>query len=285
MNINLKKARNLIEKKEYGQAQSFYQAALNEAKDNREKAIIWAELSWNFYYLKKYDSVLQAIENVYELDSGYQAREDLYRIAGFSCLALGKTEEAIDNLVKSIEIDNHSDKQKTVIYELGKIYFAQGKHDMAEKLFAEIDYFYEQNNKDYWQSILFYRAFIQYYKRNLGLSKSLFEKLHQNAEDDVRKASALFGYAFISFDEKDYLKTINLCESILSLDKNFFDMETVGFLTASSFYHLGRYDIFDQYYHQLIKKYPQGRYARELKKLKENRESIGGVGLNKENAE
>ena len=274
MSKNLKKARHLIEKRQYTEAQSLYQTALNKAKDNKEKAIIWAELSWNYYYLKKYDSVINAIENVYELDAGYQAREDLYRIAGFAYLALGKMDEAIDNLVKSIEIDNHSDKQKSVIYELAKIYFAQGKHDMSEKLFAEIDAFYEEKNKEYWQSILFYRAFIQYYKRNLGLSKSLFEKLHQNAVDDVRKASALFGYAFIAFDEKDYLKTINLCETILSLDNNFFDMETVGFLTAASFYYLGRYDIFDQYYHQLIKKYPQGRYEQELQQLKEERDKI-----------
>jgi tetratricopeptide (TPR) repeat protein len=274
MSKNLKKARHLIEKRQYTEAQSLYQTALNEAKDNKEKAIIWAELSWNYYYLKKYDSVINAIENVYELDAGYQAREDLYRIAGFAYLALGKMDEAIDNLVKSIEIDNHSDKQKSVIYELAKIYFAQGKHDMSEKLFAEIDAYYEEKNKEYWQSILFYRAFIQYYKRNLGLSKSLFEKLHQNAVDDVRKASALFGYAFIAFDEKDYLKTINLCETILSLDNNFFDMETVGFLTAASFYYLGRYDIFDQYYHQLIKKYPQGRYEQELQQLKEERDKI-----------
>ena len=272
MSNNLKHARQLIEKKQYAEAQDAYQAALNEAKDNQEKAIIWAELSWNYYYLKKYDSVIHAVNNVYELDGGYQAREDLYRIAGFAYLALGKTDEAIDNLVKSIEIDNHSDKQKTVIYELAKLYFSQGKYDMAEKLFAEIDTYFEENHKEYWQSILFYRAFIQYYKRNLGLSKSLFEKLHQSAGDDVRKASALFGYAFIAFEEKDYLKTINLCETILSLDKNFFDMETVGFLTAASFYYLGRYDIFDQYYHQLIKKYPEGRYAQELKQLKEERD-------------
>jgi tetratricopeptide (TPR) repeat protein len=269
MNESLQKARTLIEQKKYDDAQEAYQAALNDAKDRRDQAIIWAELSWNYYYLKKYESVLLAIENVFELDPAYHAREDLYRVAGFANLALGKNDEAVENLVKSIEIDNHSDKQKTVIYELAKIYFAQGKYDMADKLFAEIDGFYETKDKEYWQSILFYRAFVQYYKRNLGVSKELFEKLHQNSKDNVRKASALFGYAFISFDEKDYLKTINLCENILELDKNFFDMETVGFLTAASFYHLGRFDVFDQYSHQLMSKYPNGRYAEELKKMKE----------------
>ncbi len=273
MNKNLKKARQLIEKKEYETAQSAYQDALNESIDNKEKAIIWAEVSWNYYYQNKYDSVIKSIENVYNFDSAYQAREDLYRISGFAYLGLGKTEEAIEELIKSIEIDNHSDKQRPVIYELAKIYFAQSKYDMADKLFTKIDGYYEEADKKYWQSILFYRAFIQYYKKNLGLSKELFEKLHQNATDDARKASAVFGYVFIAFDEKDYLKTINLCESILSLDKNFFDMETIGFLTAASFFYLGRMDIFDQYYFQLIKKYPAGRYADELQKLKDQKDN------------
>jgi tetratricopeptide (TPR) repeat protein len=272
MSEELQKARMLIEKKQFKEAQSAYQEALNATKDKKKQAIIWAELSWNYYYLKKYDSAISAIENVLELDAAYHAREDLYRVCGFANIALGKSTEAIENLVKSIEIDNHSEKQKTVIYELAKIYFSQGKYDMADKLFGEIDNFYEKENSDYWQSILFYRAFIQYYKRNLGISKELFEKLHQNSTDDVRKASAVFGYAFIAFDEKDYLKTINLCENIITLDKSFFDMETVGFLTAVSFFHLGRFDIFDQYSHQLLTKYPEGRYAEELKTLKEDRE-------------
>ena len=231
MSEELQKARMLIDKKEYKEAQAAYQAALNATKDKKEQSIIWAELSWNYYYLKKYESAISAIENVLELDAAYHAREDLYRVCGFANIALGNTAEAIENLVKSIEIDNHSEKQKTVIYELAKIYFSQGKYDMADKLFGEIDHFYEKKNRDYWQSILFYRAFIQYYKRNLGISKELFEKLHQNSANDVRKASAVFGYAFIAFDEKDYLKTINLCENIITLDKNFFDMETPAVLT------------------------------------------------------
>ena len=269
MNKSLDKARELIERKQYNEAQQVYQTALNECTDNKEKAIIWAELSWNYYYLKKYDSVLHAIDNVYNFDPSYQAREDLCRVRGFANLGLGKMDEAVESFVKSIEIDNHSDKQKPVIYELAKIYFGQNKHEMADKLFAEIDSYFEKSDKNYWQSILFYQAFIQYYKRNMGHSKELFEKLHQNTTDDARKASAIFGYAFISFDEKDYLKTINLCENILVLDKNFFDMETIGFLTAASFYYLGRMDIFDQYYHQLIKNYPDGRYANELQNLKD----------------
>ena len=52
-------------------------------------------------------------------------------------------------------------------------------------------------------------------------------------------------------------------------------METVGFLTAASFYYLGRKDVFEKYYMQLKKNFPNGRYAAELTLLKENLASNG----------
>ena len=63
-------------------------------------------------------------------------------------------------------------------------------------------------------------------------------------------------------------KTINLCEATAKLDENFFDKETLGFLTAVSFHRLGRNDVFEKYYQQMIKTYPQGRYRKELDDIK-----------------
>jgi hypothetical protein len=44
----------------------------------------------------------------------------------------------------------------------------------------------------------------------------------------------------------------------------------VGFLTAASYYYLGRIDIFREYYTQLMKTFPQGRYIAELKAMQKN---------------
>jgi len=60
---------------------------------------------------------------------------------------------------------------------------------------------------------------------------------------------------------------ISLSEKIISLDENFFDRESVGFLTAASYFYLGRRDIFHEYYEQMIKSYADGRYSEELKRL------------------
>ena len=51
------------------------------------------------------------------------------------------------------------------------------------------------------------------------------------------------------------------------LDEQFFDRESLGFLTAASYFYLGRKDIFAEYYDQMIKSYPQGRYRQELENL------------------
>ena len=82
-----------------------------------------------------------------------------------------------------------------------------------------------------------------------------------------RLASAKFGLAFLEFRGKNYLNAITLCEEIISLDANFFDKESVGFLTAASYFYLGRKDIFSEYYNKMKETYPDGRYSKELDSL------------------
>jgi tetratricopeptide (TPR) repeat protein len=111
-------------------------------------------------------------------------------------------------------------------------------------------------------------GFIRYYQGDLQEAENIFEEMLENAPDKARQAMALFGLAFIAFERKDYLKTINLCESVARLDENFYDKETLGFLTAASFHYLGRNDVFEKYYQQMVKSYPNGRYRRELEEIK-----------------
>ena len=73
--------------------------------------------------------------------------------------------------------------------------------------------------------------------------------------------------AYVDYQNKNYLEVISLCEKIISLDEDFFDKESVGFLTAASYLHLGREDIFTVYFDQMSKTYPSGRYINELREL------------------
>ncbi len=264
----LETARKYLRNENFKQAKEAYLEALKLAETNEEKAVIWAELSWTFYHLKSYQSSIEAAQNCLKYDPNYPSKEDLYRIIGFSYLALGDDDKAIENLEHSLRIDRQSLKQQYAIYELGKLYFKQQKYDKAEALFKEVEAQFYQNNKDYYLSILYMKGFIHYYRGDLQEAEKIFEELLENAPDEDRRSSALFGLAFVAFARKEYLKTINLCEAITKNNENFYDMETLGFLTAASFHYLGRNDIFEKYYEQMIKRFPDGRYRKELDQIK-----------------
>lgn len=275
LETHIAEARKYLEQENYIQASASYLKSLESTEDLKDKAVIWAELSWAYYHLNEYDRAIEATENTLKLDPDYKAREDVFRIQGFAYIGLNRDEPAIECLNKSIEIDRSSAKQQVTLYELAKIYFKLEDYESAYPIFEEIESYFYQNQQEYWLSTLFYKGFVQYHRANYSESEAIFEELLENSKDGARKATALFGLAFVTFSRKDYLKTINLCESLVKNDENFFDMETVGFLTAASFYYLGRKDVFDKYFQQLKKKFPNGRYAAELALLKENMTNEG----------
>ncbi|MGD9899998.1 MAG: tetratricopeptide repeat protein [Calditrichaceae bacterium] len=264
----IEQARLKYESDELPEASTLYLSALNQSESDIERSVIWAELSWTFYRMKSYERAIEAGENVIAYDPEYQSREDIYRILGYSHNMLNNSREAIKYLEKSILIDRESEKQRFAVYELAKLYFTNQQYKEAAALFDEVEAHFFTDQKEYWLSTLFFQGFILYYQNKPDDSREVFEKLIANAENDARKASAMFGLAFITFGRQDYLKTINLCEAIIEQDKNFFDKETIGFLTAASFYHLGRRDVFEKYYEQLMLAYPSGRYRDELTALK-----------------
>ena len=264
---SLKKARGHLEKKEYKNAHLMYFQAMNQTSNNEDIAIIWAEVSWVYYYEKDYQKAIEAAENVLMHDSAYQALDDLYRVQGYSYLSLKNFALAERFLQMSLENNSEDDKQHYVKFELGKIYFVQGSYDLAHPLFTEIVDFFEKSNQEYKLAVWFYLGFIYYYLDNLEKSHTYFSQILTAEPGAQRIASAKFGLAFIEFRKKNYLNAITLCEEIISLDSNFFDKESVGFLTAASYCHLGRKDIFSEYYQKMKEIYPNGRYTKELDEL------------------
>ena len=264
----LKQARGLFEKEKYSEASDVYLNALKINPAQQQKAVIWAELSWLFYQQKQYDRCVEACENTLELDADYEAKEDLFRLMGFSYSALNKMEEAAEYLEKSLHLDNSSSKQQMAVFELLKIHFRLQNYEESEKWINEVESYFFQNDKEYWLTLLFFKGFVKYYTNQVDESERIFEELLENAQDDPRRATGLFGLAFINFHRKNYLNTINLCETLTKQDPTFFDMESVGFLTAVSFKYLGRDDIFEKYYTELRKNYPKGRYSEELAKIR-----------------
>ena len=100
---SLKKAREHFEKKQYRNARLMYFQAMNQVENLIEKAIIWAEISWVYYYEKDFDKAIEAAENVLINDSDYKALDDLYRVQGYSYLSSGNSSLAERFLQLSLE--------------------------------------------------------------------------------------------------------------------------------------------------------------------------------------
>ena len=264
---SLKKAREHLKNKQYKNARMMYFQAYNSTENQRDRALLWAELSWVYYYEKDYEKAIEAAENVMTFDSEYQAVEDLNRLLGYSYLAINNLILAEKYLSDSLQRDSTSDKQQYVRFELGKLHFVRGQYDQAYPYFMAVIDFFDKKDREYFLTVLFYLGFINYYLEADEQARRHFEQILASEPSDQRKAGALFGLAFLEFRAKNYLNVISLCEKILVLDEKFFDRESLGFLTAASYFYLGRKDIFREYYEKMKTAYPEGRYKKEFQIL------------------
>jgi len=261
-------ARKLFDEQEYKEATKMYHTALDYAPNDKDRATIWAEICWTCYKEKSFQLAIEAAENVLEHDPDYKGEDDLYRLMGYSYFALENDEKAEEFLLKSLNIDQDSEKQMYVCYELGKLYFRNQRYLDAEKYFDKSDEYFKNNAHDYWISMLFFKGFSKYYLQKTSEAEQFFNQLIDISKDEpIAQSNGLYGLAFVYFDRKNYLDTINTCEKVTKLNPNFFDMESLGFLIAASFFYLGRYDVFEKYYEQITKSFEGGRYFEELSRL------------------
>jgi len=267
INKNLETARELFDKKEYVKAESLYLQIEQKTENSKDKAIILAELSWVYYNLKKYDKSIESADKVLSNDENYKAKERLFRIQGYAYLGLNKLDIAAQYLELSLEQNSEIPEQQYVKFELGKLYFKTGAYDKALPFLEEIEKYFIGENQEYYYSILFFLGFTYYYLENLSNAKKCFDTIIKANPSKERYISAIFGMAYVEYQNRNFLDVITFCEKIITLDENFFDKESVGFLTAASYLHLGREDIFKIYFDQMTKTYPSGRYIKELKEL------------------
>jgi len=261
---SIKKARDHLVKKEYKNARLMYFQAFNSTENKKDRSIIWAELSWVYYYEKDMKKAIEAAENVQIYDPEYQMMDDINRLLGYCYLGLKNYPLAEKYMSESLGINSEDDKQQYVKYELGKLHFILGRYDLAFPYFKDIEEFFRRTDQEYHLSVIFYLGFIHYYLEAHENSREYFEQILSSTKDKKRWTGAYLGLAFLEFRSKNYLNVISLCEKIVELDEHFFDMESIGFLTAASYYYLGRKDIFMEYYSQLVETYPAGRYRKEL---------------------
>lgn len=261
-------ARALYDQEKYEDASKIYLQNLRNVDNDQDKALIWAELCWTFYKMNSYEQTIEAAQNVLDYDAHYGAKDDLYRLMGYSHIALGNNQDAEKYLLESLKIEDKSQKQQFIYYELAKIYFRRQDYQTSLEYIEKVESFFEKNSKEFWLSALFFKGFINYYQKKLDESENIFNTIVTLSDEAGMQANGFYGQAYVAFEKKKHLDTINLCEKVIKLNPKFYDMESLGFLMAASFFHLERYDVFEMYYNELQNKFSNGRYNEELKVLK-----------------
>ncbi len=95
--------------------------------------IINTLLGWAYYYARRYDQAIAALEETLELSTGFAPAEFWL---GLAHEQQGQLEDAAAVLLKAIE---HSDRSPMMVAALGRLHALQGETDAASAVLAELE--------------------------------------------------------------------------------------------------------------------------------------------------
>ena len=203
----LKRARELYRSEEWNSAATLYHQLIDEApKYHMDPYELWVELAWTYYHLKRFESAIICLKQVAEKSENYVKIHDVYRLLGRCHAHVGRTKLAIEAWKKALEhLPTEDPKRKEIEYELGGIYFQRGEFPIAKKYFEELnDYFKYESNEELVANYYYQFGFTEYYLRNYVNAEKYFEEMYHIAPSDKYKALALYGKAFVQFNDHRY---------------------------------------------------------------------------------
>ena len=108
---------------------------------------------------------------------------------------------------------------------------------------------------------------IAFFDDDLSTAESYFTDFLQNTVDEEDKSPGLFGMAHIYFKQKNFSELIKAAEKILSIDRDFFDKETLAYFLCISYLETEKWSDSRRFLEQLKKRNPHGRYSRDYKRI------------------
>ena len=113
-------------------------------------------------------------------------------------------------------------------------------------------------------------GFILFYEKENRKAEKLFERIISDSENEADKASGYFGVAHLLYEKQDYDALITCCQTIIRLNPEFFDMETLAFFLCRSYLELEMWDELSIFLPNMMDSYPEGRYAVAYRQLQES---------------
>lgn len=267
----LQTARRLYQEQKFPQAiEMFEQLAELLRDDEVNLPIIRIELAWSYYYNQSYQKAIDNLQQALKSAKLTPQQEfDCYRIIGFSYEMLGQLKQAKSELEKALSIEIPDREKRFTFFELGKVLFLLGNVIEAENPLKIADTLFGEDELPYRTSVAYYLGFCKYFQKETGKARDYFDFIIQHSSDNKSLASGYFGLAHLHFLSGEFPVLLDLCEKILRLDPQFFDKETLGYLLATAYQKLNKWEELEAVLDELEKNYPDGRYATAYPQLKE----------------
>lgn len=266
----LERARELHENKNYEEASALYHQLIDEAKENMDDPLIlWVELAWVYYYLKRFESTIICLNQVVAHADEYEKMVDIFRLIGYSHQHLGRPQKAIDAHVRALElVDESGPERKFLLFEIGQIHFQRGEYPIARKYLEEARELFEMESDNEGLAKIYYSlGFTYYYLGNYQDALILFEDMEAIAEDKKTKSLAFYGQIFVDLNFSNFENIIKKAQQIFTLDPDFEDKETIAYFLCISYKALQDRVNFDLFYSQLKENYSEGKYANQYNDL------------------
>lgn len=258
----LKEAQDAFLNRDYRTALGKYRWVEQHIQDDAENLpIIWIEIGWSYYLLQDFSNAIEFFEKA--LHSTHISEKQLFdclRLAGFSYEYSGNSDKAIAYLQDALSRDVEDDLKKYVLFELGKIFFAQNLSREAKPYLEKARELFKEDDKEYLQTTIYYLGFVAFFEEENDKAERLFREYIRQAPDPKNQAPGYFGLAHLFYEKKEYPALIDACDKIIHLDQDFYDKETLAYFLCRGYMELQMWDQLDNFLPNLIHSYPDGRY-------------------------
>lgn len=277
----LRQAQSAFMEKNYGDALQHYNWVEGHMNDDPAAQLaIWIEIGWCHYLMKDYPQAIRYFEKC--LDSPHissNQRFDCLRLSGFSYEFLAHPVNALNYLQDALMQDVEEDLKRHTYFETGKILFVRNRSLEAKPFLIRALALLLPEELDYRQSTRYYLGFIAFFEGEYARAEGYFREIIAAAPAPVGQAPGYFGLAHIHYQHKDFQEVIDLCQQIIRLDAQFYDMETIAYFLCKSYMELALWQQLALFLPELLNRYPDGRYQSvypELQKALQDSQRTAG---------
>jgi tetratricopeptide (TPR) repeat protein len=266
----LQKARTHFAEKNFEQAAILFHHLIDAAPNyGFPVAELWVELSWSYFHMQRYESVVVCLSQLEKNNLEYAVMEDVHYLLGVSHMHLGRTRLSMTAFQSGLNlIDASHPKYPLFYFQLGQLAFTRGEYSIAEKHLNTARDFIDETDTNALESVHYLLGFALYYLKKYDEAEMLFDDLINLTEKPENRALGFYGKSFVCYQNENYEPLVELITNVYDNAPEFADKETMAFFLCLGYKAKNDAVNFNLFFEKLLADYPEGRYADEYEKLR-----------------